>query len=105
MHSHSTKKDSQIAEITVNVKGGKTIHLSERSEDMYASIDLLAHKLQRTLSKYKEKFRGKNHEELEFADVTETESDETDIKRSYSDVMDDKLSGQILKEKAFEMPG
>lgn len=103
MHSHSTKKDSQIAEITLNVKGGKTIHISERSEDMYASIDLLSHKLQRMLSKYKEKYRSKNHEEPDFNDdAADTPAD--DIKATYSDVIEDKLAGQILKEKAFEMP-
>jgi putative sigma-54 modulation protein len=88
------------------VKGGKTIHLSERSEDMYASIDLLAHKLQRMLGKYKDKFRGnKNNEGIDFdAPDLDEPIEAADLKTSYSDVMEDKLAGQILKEKAFEMP-
>ena len=39
-HSLSTKKDSQIAEVTLRMKGGKIIHTSERTDDMYSSIDL-----------------------------------------------------------------
>lgn len=44
-HAQTTKKNSQIAECTVVLKGGMIIHTSDRSEDMYASIDLVAHKV------------------------------------------------------------
>ena len=58
-HSHTTKKDSQIAECTVVMKGGAIVHTSERSEDMYASIDLVSHKLAQKLRRHKEKVQDK----------------------------------------------
>ena len=58
-HSHTTKKDSQIAECTVVLKGGAVVHTSERSEDMYASIDLVSHKLAQKLKRHKGKVQSK----------------------------------------------
>lgn len=58
-HSHTTKKDSQIAECTVVMKGGAVVHTSERSEDMYASIDLVSHKLAQKLKRHKGKVQSK----------------------------------------------
>lgn len=37
-HSHVTKKDSQIVEVTVRMKGGVVINVSERTEDMYSTV-------------------------------------------------------------------
>lgn len=48
-HSQTTKKDSQIAEVTVGFKGGAVLHASERTEDMYASIDIVSHKLAQSM--------------------------------------------------------
>ncbi len=48
----------QIAEVTV-FANGTVIRAQERSENLYASIDLVSNKLSRQLRKYKE--RHKNH--------------------------------------------
>ena len=60
-HSHTTKKDSQIAEITVGFKGGAVLHASERTDDLYASIDIVAHKLANSLKKHNEKLKYHNN--------------------------------------------
>lgn len=62
-HAQTTKKDSQIAECTVVLKGGVVVHTSERSEDMYASIDLVSHKLSQKLRRHKEKLQSKRKNE------------------------------------------
>lgn len=49
VHSQTTKKDSQIAEVTVGFRGGGVLHASERTDDMYASIDIVAHKVAQSL--------------------------------------------------------
>lgn len=46
--------DSHIAEINCKL-GGETIRVEEKAESMYASIDLVADKLERQVRKYKEK--------------------------------------------------
>jgi ribosomal subunit interface protein len=54
-HSQTTKKGSQIAEVTVAFRGGVSIHTSEGTDDMYASIDLLSHKLAKSLRRHHDK--------------------------------------------------
>lgn len=46
--------DSHIAELNCKI-GGETIHVEERAESMYASIDLVSDKLNRQVLKLKEK--------------------------------------------------
>ncbi|MBN1153292.1 ribosome-associated translation inhibitor RaiA [candidate division KSB1 bacterium] len=48
------QKEIQIAEINLVVHGAK-LSATEKSEDIYKSIDLAVAKLQRQLKKYKEK--------------------------------------------------
>jgi|ABPY01.1.fsa_nt_gi putative sigma-54 modulation protein len=48
------QKDIQIAEILINVYGSK-MKVSEKTDDIYKSIDLAVQKLERQLIKYKEK--------------------------------------------------
>lgn len=47
--------DAHVAEVTCKIHG-ETIHVSEKAESMYASIDLVADKLGRQVKKYKEKY-------------------------------------------------
>lgn len=63
MHTHNTKKDSNIAEVTVGFKGGAVIHASERSESMHASIDILSHKLAKALRRHHEKVLDKRRKD------------------------------------------
>jgi len=58
-HSHTTKANSQICELTVVMKGGRVIHSTERSSDMYQSIDVLSHKLAMKLKAAKDKVQDK----------------------------------------------
>ena len=58
MHASTTKKDSQIAEVTVKLKGNQVIHCTERTEDMYASIDILSHKLALKMKRVKDKVKN-----------------------------------------------
>lgn len=46
--------DSHIAEVNCKI-GGEIIRVEEKAESMYASIDLVADKLERQVKKYKEK--------------------------------------------------
>ncbi|CAM2742078.1 ribosome-associated, sigma 54 modulation protein [Legionella steigerwaltii] len=50
----NVEKLRQIAEATVHVTKGE-LHASSESEDLYAAIDTLIDKLERQLSKHKEK--------------------------------------------------
>lgn len=49
------EKLRQIAEATILVNKGE-LHASSESEDLYAAIDILVDKLNRQLTKHKEKF-------------------------------------------------
>lgn len=61
MHSSPVKKDSFISEATLTMKGGETIRVSKRTDNMYASIDLVAHGLAQKLKKHNEKQIGPHH--------------------------------------------
>lgn len=56
------EKNMQIVEIFVNVKG-MFLKGIEKSEDMYASIDMAIDKIDRQLSKYKEKLQSRKHQD------------------------------------------
>lgn len=58
-HTTTVKKDSHIAEATIRFKGGQVARSSEHTDDMYASIDLLSHKLAQSIKKHNEKERSK----------------------------------------------
>jgi len=123
VHSHVTKKDSQIAEVTLMMNGGSVIHVSERSEDMYASIDLVSHTTAQSLKRHKEKIterrqhrKDNNKDEASIFDVeTDTEEGPFDEEVLLQD-LDERVYGDfkaikrkpvddvIVKEKVFDMP-
>ena len=53
------EKTDQRAEATINVSG-RTLHADASGQDMYAAIDLLADKLDRSVLKHKEKKADKH---------------------------------------------
>lgn len=53
----TVEKNRQIAEATIRVKGAELFANAE-SEDMYAAIDLLSDKLDRQVTKHKEKMKS-----------------------------------------------
>ena len=79
IHASTTKKDSQIAEVTVKLKGNQVIHCTERTEDMYASIDILSHKLALKLKRVKDKVQNKRGNEKVGGSVAEDEEENAGI--------------------------
>ena len=67
--------DSHIAEAKCNIAGAR-IHIEEKAESMYASIDLLADKLNRQVQKYKDKtIKGKHKADSIRTAISEPEED------------------------------
>jgi ribosome-associated translation inhibitor RaiA len=58
-HELNNKKLSMkifyICEITINMKNSYTIHINEKSNDLIKSIDIISHKLAKTLRRYHNK--------------------------------------------------
>ena len=72
-HASTTKANSQIVELTVQLKGGQVIHTTERSGDMYQSIDVLSHKLAQKLKAAKDRLQDKRGNEKVGGNVSEDE--------------------------------
>ena len=70
--------DSHIAEVKCNIAGAR-IHIEEKAESMYASIDLLADKLNRQVQKYKDKLIKGKHKADSIRTMDEKAKAETEI--------------------------
>lgn len=95
--SRNPRLVKQIAEVTIYANG-TVVRAEEGSENLYASIDLVADKIARRLRKYKEKRSNHRHEK-----ATETLSDqpvlgELDLNR------EPELPAQVVRTKYFSMP-
>lgn len=64
----SVEKLEHIAEVTVRLPG-KDIHCEARDENLYASIDLLADKIDRQVIKYKGKVQNHAHDPVKRQEV------------------------------------
>ena len=84
----------QIAEVTV-FANGTVIRAQERSDNLYASIDLVASKLTRQLRKYKE--RHNNHHQSHGQKDSSTPITETIIEES-------SIDSSLLKGKEAHLP-
>jgi putative sigma-54 modulation protein len=89
----------QTAEVTIYVNGS-VVRAEESSENLYASIDLVADKISRQLRKYKEKRQDKVHAAVRTAEAVHQEpvaptliSDRTPT-----------LPAQVVRTKYFAMP-
>ncbi|HEY9734219.1 MAG TPA: ribosome-associated translation inhibitor RaiA [Drouetiella sp.] len=101
--------DSQTAEVTIKLNGA-VIRGEESTENMYASIDLVADKIERQLRKYKTRYYSKanksserhpeNHND-ERADVVE--DDEFEVVREKKDVALDEIRPKIVRSKRFPL--
>lgn len=60
VNKNPSVRESQMAEVDCFLNGAK-LHVEEHSETMYASIDLLADKLDRQVKKHKERLVKGNH--------------------------------------------
>jgi len=63
----SVEKLLHKAEATLHCAGAKTIHADAQAGDMYAAIDALADKLDRQVTKHKEKITDHHREDARLA--------------------------------------
>lgn len=93
---------SQVAEVTIYANG-TTIRAEEASEDLYASIDLVADKISRQLRKYKERnFTKKDRTDLS-KDLGELELDLELLDYNLTDNRAATLPAEVVRTKYFAM--
>ena len=96
----------QTAEVTV-FANGTVIRAQERSENLYASIDLVANKLSRQLRRYKERHSDHHHSHGHSASETprtESVNDETPVEGSLLQGREAELPDPGVRRKYFAMP-
>ncbi len=84
----------QTAEVTVFVNG-TVIRAQERSENLYASIDLVSNKLSRQLRRYKERHSDHHHSPGHSASLTPS---------TESVLNDSAIDGSLLEGKEAHLP-
>ncbi|NET34680.1 MAG: ribosome-associated translation inhibitor RaiA [Cyanothece sp. SIO1E1] len=92
----------QSAEVTIYANG-TVVRAEESSENLYASIDLVANKIARKLRKYKEKRHHKNHMGVKPNEILSEQPLVSDI----SQVLDQRtpeLPSEVVRTKYFAMP-
>jgi len=89
----------QTAEVTIYVNGA-VVRAEESSENLYASIDLVANKIARQLRKYKEKRRSREHVSVKTAELTDVPS----VAPSLSNGRAPELPSEVVRTKYFAMP-
>lgn len=93
---------SHKAEVTVHANG-TVIRAQESSEDLYASIDMVADKITRQLRKYKEKHFLKNHKTPKAEELATQPPIASDIKDLIGDRQPE-LPPEVVRMKYFAMP-
>ena len=96
----------QTAEVTV-FANGTVIRAQERSQNLYASIDLVANKLCRQLKRYKERHSDHHHSHGHSASSTpptEEILEEKSIESSLLEGKEAKLPDPGIRRKYFPMP-
>ena len=99
--------DSQTAEVTIKLNGS-VIRGEESTENMYASIDLVADKIERQLRKYKTRYSHKGATTArEFTAVDElaevNEDDELEVIQIAKDAASDEVRPTIVRSKRFPL--
>jgi putative sigma-54 modulation protein len=87
----------QIAEVTIYANGA-VVRAEEGSENLYASIDMVADKISRQLRKYKEKRYDKRHDPKAEEDLSDQPLPELSLDRT------PELPATVLRSKYFAMP-
>lgn len=88
----------QTAEVTIYANG-TVIRAEESSENLYASIDLVADKIARQLRKFKEKRQDKNHVQIRTGTVVDQRPVEALIGDRTPELPED-----VVRTKYFAMP-
>jgi putative sigma-54 modulation protein len=91
--------DKHKAEVTVYANGA-VIRAQEGSENLYASIDLVADKISRQLRKYKERLLDKNQSHVKTSASVEDKPVEGDLIGDRTP----ELPSQVVRMKYFAMP-
>ena len=100
--SHNRPNDTHRAEVTVYANG-TVIRGQESSENLYASIDMVADKIARQLRKYKEKqLHKKTHAHTNIREVELAE--ETPIEIDLAVDKAPQLPEEVVRTKYFAMP-
>ncbi|CDN11108.1 MAG: ribosome-associated translation inhibitor RaiA [Richelia sp.] len=89
----------QSAEVTI-FTNGSVIRAEESSENLYASIDLVADKIARQLRKYKERRQNKKTQAQPTNEVVATEN----IVEDLIGVRTPELPNEVVRTKYFAMP-
>ncbi|KGG16564.1 MULTISPECIES: ribosome hibernation-promoting factor, HPF/YfiA family [unclassified Prochlorococcus] len=95
----------QTAEVTV-FANGTVIRAQERSQNLYASIDLVANKLCRQLKRYKERHSDHHHSHGHSASVTPTTEEvlkDESVNHSLLEGKEAKLPNPGIRRKYFPM--
>ena len=92
----------QSAEVTLYINGA-VVRAEESSENLYASIDLVANKITRQLRKYKEKRNGRNAASVKPNDAL-LSSDSPTVNVSELLNKAPELPDAVLRTKYFSMP-
>lgn len=87
------------AEVTVYANG-TVIRAQEGSENLYASIDLVADKIARQLRKYKERIQDKQHGNVKTSEIVEDKPVEENLIGDRAP----ELPSEVLRMKYFAMP-
>ena len=91
---------NNITEVTIFLDG-RIIRSEHASEDMYASIDLVADKLERQIQKYKSKvYRSYQHKERPHPSP---EGIDDLLPKEYSDNHKNEQAEKIIRQKSFTM--
>lgn len=90
---------SHQAEVTVHANG-TVIRAQEQSEDLYASVDLVADKITRQLRKYKEKHLHRSHTQPKTGEVLEEQVVAQDLIGDRQAT----LPSEVVRMKYFAMP-
>jgi putative sigma-54 modulation protein len=102
-HNPSIAK-GQIAEVTVRTKG-PVIRVREADSDMYAAIDLAAHRVERAAQRLRERHKDHHGPGIQAVAATPAEIAALDrLGKDATDAVESPPPIRIVRSKRFEMP-